>query len=451
VSAPAGALLTDLYQLAMAHAYHELGMKDTAVFELFVRRLPSTRRFLIAAGLAQVVEYLEGLRFTADDLTYLKGLRSFPDDFLDYLDSVRFTGSLHAMPEGTPFFADEPILRVTAPILEAQLVESRILNLAHFQTLIASKAARYVLAAGGRRLIDFGMRRAHGAEAGLLAARAAYLAGFDATATVEAGRRFSIPLSGTMAHSYIEAHDHEEQALRNFLSVRPGGTTMLVDTYDTERAARRVVGLAHEREAKTRRGHIQGVRIDSGDLLAQAQAVRQIFDSAGCRDLQIVLSGGLDEHQIERLLAAGTPVDAFGVGTNLDVSADVPALDMAYKLQEYAGRARRKRSPGKITWPGSKQVFREYDKHEVPSADCIALVDEPTAGTALLREIMRAGRRVVDLPELALTRNYCREQLLNLPSRLQSLGELDAREPNYQVRISSGIRTLADRVDALEE
>ena len=455
MSPPVSALLTDLYELTMAHAYFELGMRETAVFELFVRRLPPSRRFLIAAGLAQIVEYLEGLHFSADDLAYLKGLHCFPDRFLDHMAGVRFSGSLHAMPEGTPCFADEPILRVTAPILEAQLVESRILNLAHFQTVIASKAARYVLAAGGRRLVDFGMRRAHGAEAALLAARAAYLGGFHATATVEAGRQFGIPLSGTMAHSFIEAHDREEQALRNFLSVRPGDTTVLIDTYDTERAARRVVELLHERESVTRPGHILGVRIDSGDLSAQARVVREIFDSGGCRELQIILSGGLDEHRIERMLAAGTPADAFGVGTNLDVSTDAPALDMACKLQEYAGRARRKRSPGKVTWPGCKQVFRERDALGAPLGaplgDTIALVGEPTSGEPLLREIMRAGRRVIDLPELARIRNDCHEQLMSLPAALRLLAEPDDMELIYPVAISSGLRALADSFDPDEE
>ena len=455
MSPPVSALLTDLYELTMAHAYFELGMRETAVFELFVRRLPPSRRFLIAAGLAQIVEYLEGLHFSADDLAYLKGLHCFPDRFLDHMAGVRFSGSLHAMLEGRPCFADEPILRVTAPILEAQLVESRILNLAHFQTVIASKAARYVLAAGGRRLVDFGMRRAHGAEAALLAARAAYLGGFHATATVEAGRQFGIPLSGTMAHSFIEAHDREEQALRNFLSVRPGDTTVLIDTYDTERAARRVVELLHEREPVTRPGHILGVRIDSGDLSAQARVVREIFDSGGCRELQIILSGGLDEHRIERMLAAGTPADAFGVGTNLDVSTDAPALDMACKLQEYAGRARRKRSPGKVTWPGCKQVFRERDALGAPLGaplgDTIALVGEPTSGEPLLREIMRAGRRVIDLPELARIRNDCHEQLMSLPAALRLLAEPDDMELIYPVAISSGLRALADSFDPDEE
>jgi nicotinate phosphoribosyltransferase len=442
-----GALLTDFYQLTMAHVYHELGMQDIAVFELFARRLPPTRRFLIAAGLAQVVEYLQALHFNAEELSYLRGLRGFPEDFLERLASLRFTGSLHAIPEGTAFFAEEPLLRITAPILQAQLVESRILNLMHFQTLIASKAARYVLAAGGRRLIDFGMRRAHGAEASLLAARAAYLAGFDATATVEAGRRFGIPLSGTMAHSFIEAHDREEQALRHYLRVRPGSSTVLIDTYDTLRAARRVLAIRHELGAEYR-GRLQGVRIDSGDLEAQARAVRALFDAADGRDLQIILSGGLDELRIEQLIARGTPVDAFGVGTDLDVSSDAPALDMAYKLQEYAGQPRRKRSPDKLTWPGRKQVFRQYDAFGRPSGDCVALADEPMPGRPLLQEILRDGRLVVDLPSLQQGREHCRTELAELPRSLRALGVSGSAESGYPVQLSKGIHALADRLDA---
>jgi nicotinate phosphoribosyltransferase len=445
IPASTSVLLTDLYQLTMAHAYFELDMHETAVFELFVRRLPRTRRFLIAAGLEQVVQYLEGLHFPPDDLEFLASLKMFPQKFLDHLAKVRFTGALHAMREGTPFFADEPILRVTAPILEAQLVESRIINIAHFQTLIASKAARCVLAARGRRLVDFGMRRAHGAEAALYAARAAFLAGFDATATVEAGRRFGIALSGTMAHSFIEAHDREEEALRNFLVTRPGTDTLLIDTYDTERAAERVATLMRERGAGERDGRVQAVRIDSGDLAAQARAVRKIFDARGCRDVQIVLSGNLDEYRIAALLAQGTPVDAFGVGTHLDVSADAPALDMAYKLEEYAGRARRKRSAGKATWPGRKQVYREHDAGGESVGDCIALADEVPAGEPLLGEVMRDGRRTAQLPALSGARDYCRDRITRLPGSLHSLD--DGAAP-YPVRISARLEALADSVDA---
>lgn len=438
------ALLTDLYQLTMAHAYFELGMREPAVFELFVRRLPRTRRFLLAAGLEQIVEYLEGLRFTATDIEFLAGMKIFPTAFLEHLATVRFTGSVHAMAEGTPFFANEPILRVTAPILEAQLAESRILNLAHFQTLIASKAARCVRAARGRRLVDFGMRRAHGAEAAIYAARAAFLAGFDATATVEAGRRFGIPLSGTMAHSFIEAHDYEEDALRNFIAARARRTALLIDTYDTERAAQRVAELVRELEQSKSPGRVQGVRIDSGDLAAQALAVRRILDARGGHDVQIILSGSLDEYRIESLLQTNTPVDAFGVGTHLDVSEDAPALDMAYKLEEYAGRARRKRSPGKETWPGAKQVFRERDARGELTGDLIALADETLTGEPLLREVMRDGRRVAQMPGLTAIRDFCRERLAELPATLRTL---QASEGNYSVRVSDRVRSLARSID----
>jgi nicotinate phosphoribosyltransferase len=440
-------LLTDLYQLTMAHAYFRQGMRDTAVFELFVRRLPKSRRFLLSAGLAQVVEYLETLRFSSDELRFLASTNAFPADFIEHLSGVRFTGSVHAMAEGTPFFAHEPILRVPAPILEAQLVESRIINLMHFQTMVASKAARCVLAARGKRLVDFGMRRAHGAEAALMASRAAYLAGFDATATVEAGRLFGIPLSGTMAHSYIEAHDSEEDALWNFLLSRPAGTTLLIDTYDTERAARRVAALAQRAHSVRGAGPVQAVRIDSGNLSEHAKVVRQILDSHGCKDVKIVLSGNLDEQRIEQLLADGTPVDSFGVGTSLDASTDAPTLDMVYKLQEYAGRARRKRSPGKETWPGRKQVFREQDASGALAADCVALNEESMTGAPLLTELMRNGRRTVELPTLAGIRDACRECLAQLPPSLRDLQE---GESGYAVRISERVRDLAAVLDATE-
>jgi nicotinate phosphoribosyltransferase len=448
VNARPPVLLTDFYQLTMAHAYFELGMRDTAVFELFVRRLPPTRRFLVAAGLEQIVDYLENLRFTPEELAFLTRMESFPRQFIEYLETVRFTGSVHAIAEGTPVFAGEPVLRLTAPILEAQLAESRILNLAHFQTMIASKAARCVLAANGARLVDFGMRRAHGAEAAIYAARAAFLAGFDATATVEAGRQFGIPLSGTMAHSFIEAHDGEVDAFRNFLEVRRRRSALLIDTYDTERAAHRVAELSRELRAKRAPGGVQGVRIDSGDLSAQAFAVRRILDAQGCHDVEIILSGNLDEYRIQELLAANTPVNAFGVGTHLDVSFDAPALDFAYKLQEYAGRARRKRSIGKQTWPGVKQVFREHDARGEIRGDWIALADERMPGVPLLHEVMREGRLITPLPRLPEIRERCREELSRLPKALKQLNEGEAA---YEVRISPAIRALAAKLDARGE
>ena len=444
MSAGESVLLTDLYSLTMAHAYHELDMHETAVFELFVRRLPPTRRFLLAAGLEQVIEYLEALQFTLADVEFLSSLKIFPAAFLDYLATVRFTGSVHAMAEGTPFFANEPILRVTAPILEAQLVESRMMNLAHFQSVIASKAVRCVAAARGRRLIDFGMRRAHGAEAALYAARAVFLAGFDATATVEAGRRFGIPLSGTMAHSFIQAHDSEEQALRNFVAVRARRTAVLIDTYDTDRAAQRVATLARELKQSNATGQVQGVRIDSGDLAAQAGAVRRILDAQQCQDIEIILSGSLDEHRIASLLEADTPVDAFGIGTRLDVAEDAPSLDMAYKLEEYAGKARRKRSAGKETWPGPKQVFRERNADGMLSGDSIALTTEIRPGEPLLQEIMRHGRRVARLPALTEIRDFCRQRVAELPAALRALS---AEDGLYSVSVSDRVRALADTLD----
>ena len=443
----AAALLTDLYQLTMAQAYFELGMHESAVFELFVRRLPPTRGFLLVAGLEQALEYIESLRFTADELAFLSEVGRFRNDFLDYLGSVRFTGAVHAMPEGTPFFADEPIVRVTSPILEAQLLESRLLNIVHFQTTIASKAARCVIAARGRQLADFGMRRAHEAAAALLAARAAYLAGFDATATVEAGRRFGIPLSGTLAHSFIEAHDGEEQAFRNFVSSSPQPTTLLIDTYDSARALQRVIALAKEFAQRGNGQRIHAVRIDSGDLAGQARMVRAALDAHGCRDMRIVVSGNLDEQAIDELVSGGVPVDAFGVGTALGVSADAPALDMVYKLQQYAGQPRRKRSTGKATWPGPKQVFRERAPSGEYLCDHIVREDEPAAGEALLLEVMRAGRCSLQLPTVSSIREHCRSEMSALPPRLRALGGADV---SYPVSISEPLRATARSVDALE-
>jgi nicotinate phosphoribosyltransferase len=438
------ALLTDLYQLTMAQAYFELGMKENAVFELFVRRLPETRRFLLAAGLEQALEYIEGLTFTADDIAFLATLGRFRTDFLDYLRGVRFTGAVHAMPEGSPFFANEPIVRVSAPILEAQLLESRLINIVHFQTMIASKAARCVIAARGKQLIDFGMRRAHEADAAVLAARAAYLAGFDATATVQAGRRFGMPLAGTLAHSFIEAYDREEQAFRAFVLSSPEPTTLLIDTYDSRRALQRVIALARELAQSGSEHSIGAIRIDSGDLAAQARMARIALDAHDCRDIRIVLSGSLDEQGIERLMTGCVPVDAFGVGTALDVSADAPALDMAYKLQQYAGKPRRKRSPGKATWPGVKQVFRERTAAGEYLRDRVARADERPAGEALLIEVMRNGHRSVPSPALRAVREHCGTELGALPPQLRELGTAVAP---YPVSISDTLRALAAGID----
>ncbi len=440
-------LLLDLYQLTMGQAYFQRDMRDTAVFELFTRKLPPSRRFLIAAGLPQVVEYLETLRFNADEIEYLASLGTFQPSFLDYLAELRFTGSLHAVPEGTPFFADEPILRITAPLIEAQLVESRILNILHFQTVIASKAIRCVFAAAGRKVIDFGMRRAHEGDAALYAARAAYLAGFHGTATVEAGRQFGIPLSGTMAHSFIQAHDREEDAFRDFVSSYRGEATLLVDTYDTRHATELVGNLARELATRNDPGRIRAIRIDSGDLAEDARAARAILDQHLCHDVRIVLSGGLDEHSVAELVRGNAPVDAFGIGTSLDVSADAPTLDMVYKLQEYAGKPRRKLSPGKSTWPGTKQVFRQRDARGRISIDHIGLADEALPGQPLLLAVLSAGRRVTALPDLKASREHCARQVAELPDWTRGL-EVAAAGPSFPVSISAGLQALTADLDA---
>ncbi len=433
-------LLTDLYQFNMMQAYEASGLTGTAVFELFVRKLPPRRGFLMAAGLAQIVEFLEGLRFLPEDIEYLRHSGRFGSSFLDRLAEFRFTGDVDALPEGTVFFADEPIVRVIAPLPQAQLAETRIINLAHFQTLVASKAARMVLAAPGKRLIDFGLRRAHGAEAGLLAARASYLAGFTGTATVLAEAKFGIPIYGTMAHSFIQAHDSEEEAFLNFARARPEGLILLIDTYDTERGAAKAVDVA----LRLRREGIavRGVRLDSGDLAEHAVNVRRILDAGGLRDVIIFASGGIDENQLLEFGRRNAPIDGYGIGTSLVTSSDAPALDCAYKLQEYAGTARRKCSEGKATWPGRKQVWRRYRPDGTMTDDTLTTDGDPQTGRALLEPAMRHGNRVFKLPTLEEARRYAAEELSSLPEPLRRLDTAP-----YPVEVAPALRRLADECD----
>jgi nicotinate phosphoribosyltransferase len=434
----AGALLTDYYQLTMLAAYHELGLDAPAVFEFSLRRLPRERGFTVAAGLPLLLEYLDSLAFTPADIDWLRSTGRFRSGFLESLAELRFRGDVDAVPEGTLMFPDEPFVRITARLPEAQLIESRLINLLHFSTLIASKAARCVLAAGGRTLIDFGMRRAHGAEAALYAARAAYLAGFTGTATVAAARRFAIPVFGTMAHSFIEAHSVEADAFANFARSQPDNVTLLIDTYDPIAAAKAVVALA---ASGTR---VAAVRIDSGDPSRVARDVRRALDQGGCSAVRIVASSSLDEWQIAQLVGEGAPIDAFGVGTRLDVSADVPALDCVYKLQEYAGQPRRKRSPDKATWPGRKQVYRVRDAAGRIAGDEVALEGETRPGTPLLVPVMRGGRRLSPPEPLEVARARVAAELATLPGGLR---ELEVSTP-YRVTISERIRALAAEVDA---
>jgi nicotinate phosphoribosyltransferase len=430
-------LLTDLYQLTMLQGYFEHDMNQVAIFELFVRRLPMTRNFLIAAGLDQALEYLVHLRFSEWELDWLRKEGRFDPGFVDQLAELHFTGDVDALPEGTACFASEPILRVTAPLPEAQLVETRLLNLIHFQTVIASKAARSVLAAPSKLLVDFGLRRAHGAEAGILAARAAYLAGFSGTSNVLAGIRFGIPVFGTMAHSFIEAHDFEVDAFFTYARAQPRHVALLLDTYDTEAAAHRAVALAPQLAAEGIR--IESVRLDSGSLAFHARAVRKILDAGGLPEVKIFASGNLAEREISELVSDGVPIDGFGIGTQLTTSSDASALDCAYKLMEYADRPRFKRSEGKATLPGRKQVFRRYDTNGLLCGDTLALEGESIpSGTPLLEPVIRAGRRS-RFESLRAARARAAMTLRNLPPGLRTLD----RSGNYPVEASKELRALA--------
>ncbi len=434
-------LLTDLYQLNMIQAYLERGETKTAVFELFVRKLPPERGFLVAAGLQQALDFLESLRFSPDELAWLSSTNRFGKPLIDYLAKLRFTGDVHAMAEGTVFFPNEPIIRVTAPLPEAQLVETRLMNVLHFQSLIAAKAARMALAAPGKLLVDFGLRRAHGAEAGLMAARASYIAGFAGTATVLAERLWSIPLFGTMAHSFVQVHDDESAAFENFARARPENLTLLIDTYDTEAAARKVVALAPRLQAAGIA--IRAVRLDSGDLIALSASVRRILDDGGLTQVRIFASGGLDEYELLAITRSGAPIDGFGVGTSLTTSSDVPALDCAYKLQEYAGLARRKRSTGKATWPGRKQVWRQFSPDGRMAEDTLSLEHDLPAGAPLIEPVMQAGRRVGSPPSLADIRARAQRDLDRLPEPLR---RLESGTP-YPVHVAQSLARLAEDVD----
>ena len=418
-------------------------MEDTAVFEFFVRRLPAHRNFLLFAGLEQVLEYIENLQFSQEELEWLNRSGRFDEGFIHRLEQFRFSGDVQAMPEGTVFFPDEPVLRVTAALPEAQLIESRLINILHYQTLIASKACRCRLAAPGKTLIDFGMRRAHGAEAALLAARANYIAGFDGTAVVQAERDFGIPIFGTMAHSYIQSHQSESQAFENYAYSHPDNVVLLIDTYDTNHGAEKVVSLA--RSLRKKGITIKAVRLDSGSLPEVSASVRRILDAGDCRDISIFASGDLDEHRVAEIVDSGCPIDAFGIGTRLNISRDSPSLDCVYKLQEYAGQARRKKSVGKTTWPGRKQVTRHRAGNGCFSGDTVTLADDVRRdGEALIGPVMLNGKRIKPAETLERIRERSNDQLSSLPRHLTVL---DDSAEHYPVEISQELKDLADQVD----
>lgn len=433
------ALATDLYQLTMAQAYWREEMHEPAVFDLFVRELPPNRAFLIAAGLEHALDALEAFEFTDADLEYLDTLGQFEAVFLDYLGALRFRGEVNAVCEGTPIFPDEPLLEVIAPLAQAQLVETMLINQLHLPTLVASKTARLVAAAEGRPIVDFGLRRAHGIEAGVKAARASYIAGASASSDVLAGRLFGLPVSGTMAHSYVLAHDEELESFRRFAELYPE-TVLLVDTYDTLRGIEKVIQLSRELGAAFR---VRAVRIDSGDLECLAREARALLDDAGLHHVSIFASGDLEEGRIAALIGTGAPIDGFGVGTHLVTSADAPHLNCAYKLVEYAGRPRMKLSSGKATLPGPKQIFRrERDGRAI--GDLIAHRDEQHDGAPLLQPVMRDGRRLAEAsPDLETIRDRCSQQIAALP-----VGVTEGRE-RYPVGHSEALDEEVRRLTAL--
>jgi len=435
------ALATDLYELNMVQAYLDRGEDGEAVFEFFVRRLPQRRGFLLTAGLDDALDYLETLSFTPVEIEWLKSTGRFRQNLIDYLAAFRFSGDVHAIPEGTVCFPNEPLIRITAPLPQAQLVESRLINILHFQTMVASKAARMVLAAPAKALSDFGLRTAHGAEAGLFSARASYIAGFAGAADVAAGHHYDIPVVGTMAHSFIQVHDDETQAFENYARARPDGVVLLIDTYNTEAGARKVVELAPR--LKRDGISIRGVRIDSGDLIASARKVRGILDAGGLKEVIILVSGGINEDILQVMMREDAPIDGFGIGVNLDASIDAPSLDCAYKLQEFGGRPRRKRSQGKATWPGRKQVWRAYDADGRMRGDVLSVETDRHEGECLIVPVMRGGRRLAPTESLAEIRARAAGQLARLPSVLARL------EPahDYPVTIADSLVALAREAD----
>lgn len=430
-------LLTDLYELTMARAYHAEGMNDQAVFSLFFRELPGQRNFMLACGQEQAAELVTALRFPRAQLERLTQLDLFDESFLRWLEGFRFSGDIHAMPEGTPVFPYEPLVEVRAPIAEAQLLETFLMNFIHLETQLASKAARMVVAAGDRPVVDFGMRRMHGMEASLRAVRAYHVAGIAGTSNVLGSLIHGLPARGTQAHSYIQAHADETEALRSYARLYPG-TTLLVDTYDTLAAVDKVIELVRDEGLD-----VGGIRLDSGDLDSLARQARQRLDHAGLDQVRIIVSGGLDEWKIRDLVAAGAPVDGFGVGTEMGAVTDAPAVDFAYKLTEYSGEGRLKNAPGKALHPGRKQVWRFSDGGGRCTHDEITQRDEGRDGVPLLRPVVSSGSPVLPAPEPEGVRARVRESLASLPPALLAMDR--AAEP-YPVSVSAELTYLREEI-----
>lgn len=449
-------LFTDLYELTMAQAYHAQGMRGAATFSLVVRSYPPNRGYLVAAGLDDVLDYLSGLRFDGEAVGYLGSLGIFSADFLEYLRGVRFTGSVRAMPEGRLFFAEEPVLEITAPIIEAQLAETYVINQMNLQTALATKAARCVWAAQGRGIADFASRRTQGADAAMKMARASYIAGFASTSNVLAARQYGIPPAGTMAHSFISSFPSELDAFRAYADCFPDRTVLLLDTYDTMAGVWNAAAVAKELEAAhpgDAGRRLAAVRLDSGDFGRLSRQVRLALDDSGLDYVKVLVSGGLDEYEMEALVRDGAPIDLFGVGTKAGVSADAPWSDMVYKLVCFDGRPVMKLSEGKVSLPGAKQVFRRRGPGSESGdgglgdglmADIIGLQEEPgpAGAEALLREVMVNGARVGPAVEPGELRERFREEFAALPARFKNL----RRPPRFPVSLSSRLQRMTAEV-----
>ena len=435
-------LFADLYQLTMAQAYWSSGHTADAVFSLFFRTLPPDRGYLVFAGHEDVLEHLSTFRIGPDQLSYLESLGLFDERFLSHLAGLRFTGAVRAMPEGSIFFAEEPVVEVTAPVIEAQIVETLLLNQVHYQTLLATKASRVVHAALGRTVVDFGARRTHGMDAADAFARVSYMAGFAGTSNLRAGERYGIPVFGTMAHSFVATFEREADAFRLYAEAFPDTSTFLVDTYDTLAGVESAIEVAREMETHGRA--LLAVRLDSGDLLELSLRARAMLDGAGLSQVQIFASGGLDEFRMSELVDAGAPIDGFGVGTRVGVSADAPAADAVYKLVEYDGNPMTKLSPGKKTLPGPKQVFRFTDSDGRYERDVIATAGHAEPGGApLLREAMREGDRTCPARPLDELRHHFARDIEKLPAAHRALRSPDP----YRVESSARLEDLHASVD----
>ena len=432
------ALLTDLYELTMAACYFENEMDQPATFSLFIRSYPPGRNFFVAAGLADALNYLENLRFTPEDLSSLERTGLFKPAFLEYLKNFRFTGEVWAIPEGRLFFAEEPLLEVRAPLIEAQLVETYLINTLNLQVMIATKAARCVAAAQGRPLVDFSLRRTQGRDAGLKVARASYITGFIGTSNVLAGKEYNIPIYGTMAHSFVVSFPSELAAFRAFAQTFPENTIFLVDTYDSLAGVRKAVKVG--RELKKAGIPLKGIRLDSGDIVRLSQAARRILDEAGFKETMIFASGAFDEYKIQQILAKGAEVNSFGVGTKMGVSGDAPYLDMAYKLVQYNGRPVLKLSPGKMTLAGEKQVFRFYNQEGHMAKDILGLRWEQfERGELLLERFMSQGKITKALPSLVEIRERFLGEFATLDA---SYKEISSHPPRFPVDYSPALRKL---------